>query len=142
MNASFEPLGGACLCGAIAFAITAPVIAMGHCHCGICRRAHGTAFSTYCQVAADALVVSRGATALADFASSKAAVRQFCQHCGSKLFFRAHALPRFVWVAAGTIHDDPGLRPGYHIFVASKASWYDIQDTLPRYDEFPPDAAH
>ena len=38
-------------------------------------------------------------------------------------------------VPAGTLDDDPGLRPQRHIFVDLKASWFDIADTLPRFSE-------
>jgi len=38
-------------------------------------------------------------------------------------------------VPAGTLDDDPGLRPQRHIFVDLKASWFDIADTLPRFSK-------
>ena len=31
--------------------------------------------------------------------------------------------------------DEPTLKPMAHIFVESKAPWYEILDGLPRYDE-------
>jgi hypothetical protein len=40
-------------------------------------------------------------------------------------------------VAVGTIDDDPGIRPGAHIFVGFKAPWYEITDELPQYAEWP-----
>ena len=40
-------------------------------------------------------------------------------------------------LAMGTLDDDPGVRPSYHIFVGSKAPWYDITDNLPQFDTFP-----
>jgi hypothetical protein len=36
-------------------------------------------------------------------------------------------------VPAGTLDDDPGLRPQRHIFFDLKAPWFDITDTLPRF---------
>ena len=44
-----------------------------------------------------------------------------------------------VCIAAGGIDGDPGVRPSRHIFVGSKAPWYEITDTLPQHQEFPPD---
>jgi hypothetical protein len=142
MNALPEPIRGSCLCRAVTFTIAPPVLSMGHCHCGLCRRAHGTAFSTYCQVAAASLTLLSGAEAVQDFVSSATAVRQFCRQCGSKLFYRLRAPADTVWVAAGALDDDPGARPGYHLFVADKAGWYDIPDALPRYAGFPPGDGH
>jgi len=32
---------------------------------------------------------------------------------------------------------DLGVRPGAHIFVGSKAPWFEITDKLPQFKEFP-----
>ncbi|MFI5317179.1 MAG: GFA family protein [Myxococcota bacterium] len=58
----------------------------------------------------------------------------FCRDCGSKL---PHVRLRAV-IPAGSLDDDPGIRPALHIFVASKAPWFAISDDLPRYDEYAP----
>jgi hypothetical protein len=42
-----------------------------------------------------------------------------------------------VRVPYGTLIDEPALRPMGHIFVGSKASWYEIHDDLPQHDEYP-----
>jgi hypothetical protein len=31
--------------------------------------------------------------------------------------------------------DDPAIRPTEHIFVGSKAQWFEITDDLPQFDE-------
>ena len=35
-------LTGSCLCADIAFEIDGPVDIVGHCHCSMCRKFHGT----------------------------------------------------------------------------------------------------
>jgi hypothetical protein len=45
---------------------------------------------------------------------------------------------QFFHVTMGTLVDDPGIRPMLHIFVASKAPWHEITDSLPQYAELPP----
>ena len=60
-----------------------------------------------------------------------------CRHCGSLLY----AVVRegtFVHVAMGTLVDAPAIRPSMHVFVGSKAPWYEIADDLPRFDGAPP----
>jgi len=42
-----------------------------------------------------------------------------------------------VHVRLGTLDDPPTMKPGYHIYVASKAPWDELRDELPRYDERP-----
>ena len=38
---------GGCLCGDVHFALTFPSKWVAHCHCSLCRRAHGAAFVTW-----------------------------------------------------------------------------------------------
>ncbi len=42
-----------------------------------------------------------------------------------------------VVVPAGSLDDDPGHRPAFHIFVASKAPFHEIADDLVTHDEYP-----
>jgi hypothetical protein len=72
-----------------------------------------------------------------DFQSSEHVLRSFCADCGSNLFFRFKPLPEALWVAVGTLDDDPVMRPEGHIFATSIAPWHEITDDLPRYDEYP-----
>jgi hypothetical protein len=39
----------------------------------------------------------------------------------------------------GTLKDKPAIKPSMHIFVGSKAAWFDITDDLPQHDTFPND---
>jgi len=38
---------GGCLCGAIQYEVNGPLFDVSNCHCSMCRRFHGAAFSTY-----------------------------------------------------------------------------------------------
>jgi hypothetical protein len=40
-------------------------------------------------------------------------------------------------VTLGALIDAPSIAPQFHIFVGSKAPWYEIDDALPQFDEFP-----
>jgi hypothetical protein len=44
-------------------------------------------------------------------------------------------------VVVGTVDGNPGMRPREHIFVASKAPWYEISDDLPQFAQWPPGMA-
>jgi hypothetical protein len=66
--------------------------------------------------------------------------RTFCVRCGATLQFIREDRPDALWVAVGTLDDDPGVRPLHHIFVRSKAPWYEIADGLPQFDERKPPA--
>jgi hypothetical protein len=128
---------GSCLCGGVAYEISAPLEEMHHCHCSMCRKQHGAAFSTYGQVPRTAFRFTRGEDQVRSFRSSEPVTRTFCSDCGSSLQFFFAAVPDAVWVAVGTFDDEPGRRPDGHIFVASKADWFEITDDLPRHREYP-----
>jgi len=42
----------------------------------------------------------------------------------------------FAHVAMGSLVDAPTIRPTEHIFVGSKAAWFEITDALPQSDEY------
>ena len=133
-------LKGSCLCDAVRYEVHEAFEEMHHCYCSRCRKAHGAAFSTFGRVPASAWHVTRGADAICRYRSSAQVERTFCGTCGSNLTFRFDPLPDAVWIAIGTLDDDPGLRPQGHIFAASIAPWHAITDELPQYDEYPPQA--
>ena len=52
--------------------------------------------------------------------------------------WQANRAGRYAHVQMGTLDDDPGIRPQYHMHVASKAPWHEITDTLPAFAELAP----
>jgi hypothetical protein len=125
---------GSCLCGDVRYRVDGPVFRMGHCHCSMCRKAHGAAFGTYVNARAEHFSFVRGEDRLGRYASSPGAVRTFCTRCGATLQWIADAPGAPIGIAAGTLDDDPGIRPEFHIFVGSKAPWCELpEDGLPRH---------
>ena len=57
-----------------------------------------------------------------------------CAACGSLLFSVVWD-GAYVHVALGSLVDAPGIRPTSHIFVGSKAPWFEITDGLPQFEE-------
>jgi hypothetical protein len=45
---------------------------------------------------------------------------------------------QLVLVPAGLLDDDPRVKPALHMFVGSKASWWDITDDAPQFEEWVP----
>ena len=123
---------GSCLCRAVRFEVAAPLGRMTHCHCSMCRKAHGAAFATYADVPAAGFRFVAGEEHVAAYRSSAGVRRTFCRRCGSNLQFLADARPGVIELAIGSLDDDPGKRPEGHIFVGSKAPWFEIADGLPR----------
>jgi hypothetical protein len=59
-----------------------------------------------------------------------------CGVCGSLLYSVVRD-GAYVHVALGSLADEPSIRPSAHIFVGSKAPWFEITDDLPQFDELP-----
>ena len=70
------------------------------------------------------------------FESSPQKFRHFCSTCGSPIYSHGEKTKHVVAVRCGTLKQDPGMRPSYHAFVASKAAWVDICDDMPQFDEW------
>jgi hypothetical protein len=130
---------GSCLCGAVNYEITGAFSVVGHCHCSMCRKSHGVAFTTWGILKPGQFRWSSGLEFVQGFKSSPERERCFCRKCGSPLASR-HGRD-VTEVVIGTIDGDPGLRPTEHIFVKSKAPWHEIADGLPQYEEWPPGLA-
>jgi hypothetical protein len=131
-------LRGSCLCGGVRYEINGPLSYPLNCHCSMCRKAHGAAFRSRARVKADDFRWMQGAELVTYYESSPGNHRGFCRVCGSPLLSRFDHDPRFYGLPLGALDDDPGIKPGLHVFVAHKAPWYDITDELPQFAELPP----
>jgi hypothetical protein len=78
-------LTGSCLCGNVAYEVTAEPGPIVHCHCVTCRKAHGSAFTTVTNVPRDRFRWTRGEGLLRGYESSPGKTRYFCTQCGSQI---------------------------------------------------------
>ena len=131
-------LRGSCLCAGVHYQIDGPVTDMVNCHCGMCRKAHGAAFATVVTAKGADFRWTQGEALVETYKSSAELDRVFCRVCGSSL---AVIEPKTgeVYVTAGSLDEDPGIRLDSHIFVGSKAPWHEILDDKPRFEAYPPD---
>lgn len=127
---------GGCLCGAIRYEIDGPLTQVGHCHCSMCRRFHGAAFGTYAKIGADHFRWLSGQALLVVYETTPGIGWAFCRSCGSSLGVPHEG--NLSEITLGTLDTDPGVRPTEHIFVGSKAAWYEINDSLPQHETWPP----
>jgi hypothetical protein len=80
-------------------------------------------------------VVTSGHALIKAFESSPGEYRHFCTECGSPIYARIREGKGTVSVRCGTLEDDPLMRPTAHIYVASKAPWFEIHDQLLQFAE-------
>jgi hypothetical protein len=126
-------LTGKCECGAVRYSVADEFLYASNCHCSRCRAATGSAFKPFAGIEREKLVITEGLDALLihgeeDLNDTRCAV------CGSLLFSVVRE-GAYVHVALGSLVDAPSMRPTKHIFVASKASRFEITDDLPQFEE-------
>ncbi len=128
---------GGCLCGKVRYEVTGPLFDADHCHCSMCRRQHGAAFSTYAEFSPGDFKWISGEDLVKVYETLPGGGWCFCSECGSTLAGTDKG--KITTVTLGTVEGDPGIKPESHIFVGSKAQWHDICDDLPQFEERPPD---
>ena len=131
-------LRGSCLCGEVQYEIEGPLRDVRNCHCSMCRKAHGAAFRTRATVRAADFRYLKGEHLITAYESSPGTYRTFCGRCGSRLITSFAAHPEHYGLPLGGLDDDPGVKPTNHVYVADKAPWFDITDSLPRCPQGPP----
>ncbi len=130
-------LTGSCLCSAVAYELTGPLTQPLNCHCTMCRKAQGAAFRTRARIQAADFRFTRGEELLTYFESSPGNHRGFCSVCGSPILTKFDTTPDVLGLPLGPLDQDPGVKPGFHVFVGSKAPWHEITDELPQFPELP-----
>ena len=123
---------GSCLCGAVRFRAELPSKWVAHCHCSMCRRAHGAAFVTWAGVPSAQFAIETGAEQVTWYESSPGAQRGFCSRCGSPMFFHSTRWPGEMHVARALFNDPLDREPAVHVFYDAHVPWVQVGDDLPK----------
>jgi hypothetical protein len=134
-NQASRLLPGKCECGALRYTVADAFRYAANCHCSQCRAATGSAFKPFAGIEREQLAITEGADNLRIF-GNEVLNNTRCGVCGSLLFSVVRD-GAYVHVALGSLVDAPSLRPTSHMFVGSKAPWFEIADDLPQFDEYP-----
>lgn len=130
-------LSGSCLCGAVRYTVSGEAQRFYHCHCSRCRKVSGTGHASNLFVQGT-LTWNSGEELIRTFKLPEAArfANSFCEVCGSRM-------PRFiekvgmVFIPAGSLEDEPDLRPQARIFLDSRAKWSCDELVLPGFEQYP-----
>ena len=131
VNSDTQVKGG-CLCGSVRYQISGALVSADHCHCSMCRRQHGAAFATYADFNPEHFRWISGEIYLKIYEGPGGGGWCFCNRCGSTLAGTDNGA--ITSITLGTVDGDPGIRPGSHIYVESKACWDEINDDLPQFE--------
>ena len=126
-------LKGECECRATQYEVLDEFAYAANCHCSNCRAGTGSAFKPFAGIEREKLTVTAGGDDLLVWGDEMGNHTR-CGTCGSLLFSVVRD-GEYVHVAMGSLHDAPSIRPEGHIYVGSKAPWFEITDDLPQAEE-------
>jgi hypothetical protein len=127
-------LEGRCECGAVRYRVADEFKYAANCHCSNCRAATGSAFKPFAGIERSKLELTSGDDKLLIWGDDDGNHTR-CAACGSLLYSVVRD-GEWVHVALGSLAGAPSIRPAEHIFVGSKAPWFEITDDLPQHDEY------
>ncbi len=133
-----KTIKGSCLCGEVTYEAEGPLKVFQYCHCSRCRKFTGSAYASNIFVSPDRFHWINGKELIGRYEcpGAKYFATTFCKQCGSSLPWEVQRGGNVI-ITAGTLDDDPGIRPMWNIFWQSKASWFEDVCKLPKHDEFP-----
>ena len=120
---------GHCYCGAVRFEVEGPSLWVGHCHCESCRRATGSAMTTFAGFR-PAQVVFTGALPNRH-STDDGVTRSFCGQCGSPVAYEVVERDDEIHLYLGLFDDLEPLKPTDHSFLDEKVSWLHADEHLP-----------
>lgn len=129
---------GSCLCGAVKYEIDGELTNPAYCHCSRCRKANGSVFAANASVKESAFKLLQGAAELKSYSTPSGVHRIFCSVCGSPIYSKRDSGPGSLRLRLGALDTPLDQGPQVHIFVGSKAEWYEIHDDLPKHAERAP----
>jgi hypothetical protein len=116
---------GGCQCGAVRFAVDAPLGRASICHCRMCQKASGGFFGPF--VGGANLRFTRGEPAR--YQSSDKVKRGFCATCGTPLTFEWNE--RIVELSIGAFDEPALIRPTIQLRTESRMPWLEDLASLP-----------
>jgi len=132
-----QTLTGSCLCGAVRYTATGEAQRFYHCHCSRCRKASGTGHASNLFLKGN-LSWESGENQLQSFKLPEAErfTNTFCKICGGRMprFIEAAGM---VFIPAGSLDQEPAIKPQARIFVGSRASWSCEEGPLTEFEAYP-----
>ena len=120
-------LTGGCLCGAVRYEARLEKPEGYYCHCRMCQMAVGNTRAAFINLKKEQ-VAWTGAQP-ARYASSKIALRGFCDHCGTPLSFEYLTSER-IDLTVGSLDHPEAVTPVAHFAVESRIGPWHVPDGL------------
>lgn len=112
-----------CACGKVHFILDGEPHTTFNCHCAICRKMNGSAFSTYSVFGKDDLRVTEGEEEIQTVQMGDHGTKHFCRHCGAPLYGLHKQSSNICLVVLGAMDTGGPIRPISNVFCRSKLPW-------------------
>ncbi len=114
---------GSCRCNAVRYVVKKPIQFAANCHCSICKKLTGGAFSSIAIVDEADLVFPEGKAALTAYEVSENATRYFCSRGGTPIYNLHKKFHGKLMLPIGTL-DDPGeVVPAVNVHCEKMLPW-------------------
>lgn len=113
---------GQCSCAKVQYQISSHTLNAYRCHCQVCQKASGSAYSTTVLVKQSELRWLKGEDQIKSYVKPSGYRLDFCQHCASPVpnLFRGQAL---YCVPAGSLNEQSQVQIKVDLFLASQCPW-------------------
>ncbi|MCK5830116.1 MAG: GFA family protein [Methylococcales bacterium] len=124
---------GSCNCEAVKYQVSGKVQKIVNCHCDLCRKINGSAFSTYIIFLDNDFEILSGE--LKSHSVSENATKHFCGKCGTPIFNSDPKFSELKIVYFGTLALANELRPDINIYSESELEWVNNINSLPSFKQ-------
>ena len=133
---------GGCRCGAVRYSIAVDALPPAYaCHCHICQRWSGSAFSLNVLLADNRLAVEGPVEVLEIRTEDRVSSQRVCSECHARIYNTNTRRPGVAVLRAGTLDRSEELECRAHIFTAYRQRWFALPEGVPSWPEAPDMAA-
>lgn len=112
---------GSCNCGSITYNVAGDIKKVVNCHCRLCRKMNGCAFSTYVIVMKNNFHLISGNLTFHQVSTN--AAKHFCSTCGTPIYNTNPKHEGLLILYFGSLDSELELKPDINIFCDSQLSW-------------------
>ena len=124
---------GSCNCKAVRFTTSENVKVILNCHCNMCRKANGSAFSTYVVFPDSEFALKSGTLKTTQL--SENASKSFCSNCGTPIFNENPKYAGLKIVYLGALDNAAHLTPMADTYCESQLKWLAQMDNFKKMDK-------